>query len=361
MTVILYAVALLLLRGVSECSCYRIKRNTNCGNGRQQGQCVPLSDCREFPELLERSIITQNEENLIKSRISACNSSSSTVLLYCCFNPIITTTPIRTTESTTVKFQRIISAFTPTETTSSKPSIKKYASYVPKMCGIHTAQSATFGWTVLIGTGHFYRRCIGTLINDGFVLTAAHCVYEVKPNNVTLFFGSIKVEELPQCASENYRCQETRAEKFWIHDDYNDTTNTFNVALIKTTLDMRHYSMQFINPICLPLNTTDDDTDPAKRHILRPLIYGTSNELQEACGYSGAPIVVIDSFKLYHVVGVANHPVECDRKRVKRDATPAMEYVDWILSILTEGKEHMDPWKTENQTQQQGRDRYITP
>uniref|UniRef100_A0A182FUH7 Uncharacterized protein n=1 Tax=Anopheles albimanus TaxID=7167 RepID=A0A182FUH7_ANOAL len=230
--------------------------------------------------------------------------------------------------------------------------IKRYESFVPKTCGNHTRQNGTFGWTVLIGTGHFYRRCVGTLINDGFVLTAAYCVYEMKPSNITLFFGTINVAELPKCVNENYGCQQARAEQLWIHEDFVPGRNAFNVALIKAALVVKHDSKPFIYPICLPLNTTEDDTDPAKRHILRPRIYDTSNQIQERCGYSGVPIVVIDSYKLYHVVGVANHPVDCDRKRVKRDATPAMEYVEWILQILTEGKKHVEPWAAENEKQQ---------
>ncbi|XP_035786211.1 coagulation factor XII-like isoform X2 [Anopheles albimanus] len=282
-----------------------------------------------------------------------------------------TTTPTTTMEPTTTTSQRIPS--TTSRTTTMKPTtrihiprikptrheklfsaieIKRYESFVPKTCGNHTRQNGTFGWTVLIGTGHFYRRCVGTLINDGFVLTAAYCVYEMKPSNITLFFGTINVAELPKCVNENYGCQQARAEQLWIHEDFVPGRNAFNVALIKAALVVKHDSKPFIYPICLPLNTTEDDTDPAKRHILRPRIYDTSNQIQERCGYSGVPIVVIDSYKLYHVVGVANHPVDCDRKRVKRDATPAMEYVEWILQILTEGKKHVEPWAAENEKQQ---------
>ncbi|XP_049538664.1 uncharacterized protein LOC125953254 [Anopheles darlingi] len=196
-------------------------------------------------------------------------------------------------------------------------------------------------------------RCVGTLINNGFVLTAAHCVHAIEPHNITLFFGAITVHELPQCLEENNGCQQAVAEKLWIHEAFDPIENTFNVALIQTTLAITNAAKPYIYPICLPLNTTDEDTDQAKRHILRPRIYDATaligNGAQEACGYSGAPIVVIDTYKLYHVVGVANYPVDCHGKRVKRDATPLMEYVDWILNILTNGNEHVESWAAEKQ------------
>ncbi|XP_050098611.1 snake venom serine protease 2C-like [Anopheles aquasalis] len=224
----------------------------------------------------------------------------------------------------------------------------KVEHYVPKSCGQKpTTDNSPFGWTVLLGTGHFYRRCVGTLINSVFVLTAAHCVNEVEPHEITLYFGQVPVRELPQCLEHDH-CLKASGLQLWKHPGFNSSTNIFNVAVIETNLNkdsILRYPNIGIYPICLPLNATDEDTQIEKRHILRPRIYDTTNGIQEACGYSGAPIVVLDNEKRYHVVGVANHPVDCDRKRVKRDATPLMEYVDWILSVLPEGREEPETIK----------------
>ncbi|XP_049543651.1 serine protease 7-like [Anopheles darlingi] len=220
--------------------------------------------------------------------------------------------------------------------TELKPNKLEY--YVPKTCGHPPEANDTFGWTVLIGTGHFYRRCIGTLINNAFVLTAAHCVMGVEPHEITLYFGKIPVRELPQCLKQD-QCQTAMALNFTVHPEFRkNTKHLFNVAVIETNLNVQPTLGNYIYPICLPLNATEEDTEQAKRHISRPRIYNANNEIQEACGYSGAPIVVKDA-RRYYVVGVANHPVACDRNRVKRDVTPIMEYVDWILSTLPHGKE----------------------
>lgn len=84
-----------------------------------------------------------------------------------------------------------------------------------------------------------------------------------------MFFGQVHMGALPLCLDSN-RCQQARAEKVWIHQEFDAKKKLFNVALIKTELPV--IETDVIQPICLPLNVTVEDTSEDNYEDFRPRI-----------------------------------------------------------------------------------------
>jgi secreted trypsin-like serine protease len=79
-----------------------------------------------------------------------------------------------------------------------------------------------------------------TVIADQFLLTAAHCVYMVKLDQLRAFMGHGAMKNI---------------NKAIIHKHYNDTTLNNDIALLK--LESPIYFGATIAPVCLPLSKRD--------------------------------------------------------------------------------------------------------
>ncbi|XP_072896888.1 coagulation factor X isoform X3 [Hemitrygon akajei] len=97
-------------------------------------------------------------------------------------------------------------------------------------------------WQVLIHTKNGYGFCGGTLINNRWVVTAAHCFDTIHPHSVT-------VGEFDKLRTETWE-QNVLVKKFLTHPQYNPETYDNDIALL--------YLNQSVNftfavaPICLP-------------------------------------------------------------------------------------------------------------
>lgn len=91
--------------------------------------------------------------------------------------------------------------------------------------------------------------CSGSLIYDNYVLTAAHCLYLVRKENIALTFG------LNILNGTNVNFQVYRPEKIFIHEKFNQTKPLNDIALIK--LSKRVNLANHVSTLCLP----DKDSD----------------------------------------------------------------------------------------------------
>ncbi|XP_052900566.1 CLIP domain-containing serine protease B15-like [Anopheles moucheti] len=209
-------------------------------NGRA-GRCIQLENCTEIAWLVNRKVLYPGEPQTITAVLSACGSDGDSLdPIVCCEAPALS--PARKMK-------------------------------LPVLCGTTREHQPTYRivsdatdddnvhvWAVLLEINKTDSktpaRCAGTLIQERFVLTAAHCVFKLPKENIKLFFGVSKISKLQQCLVLG-ECQERGAAEFIIHPEYNPHARANDIALIwlNNTVDL-----DSVVPACLPLNYTLDES-----------------------------------------------------------------------------------------------------
>ncbi|XP_071518603.1 trypsin-1-like isoform X2 [Panulirus ornatus] len=89
-----------------------------------------------------------------------------------------------------------------------------------------------------------YHSCGGSVLNENFVITAGHCVSGHSESSITVVAGEYNLKE--SSGDE----QERKAEALLLHEHYDGSTNTNDIALIKLTEPLVMNDM--VKPIQLP-------------------------------------------------------------------------------------------------------------
>uniref|UniRef100_A0A182NPS3 CLIP domain-containing serine protease n=1 Tax=Anopheles dirus TaxID=7168 RepID=A0A182NPS3_9DIPT len=417
----LWPVALLLLGDIAAG-----QRRTNqvciLTNGKP-GRCVPLNDCPEVAELAKGLVLYQNQLDRIEAVLRGCGSDlSSSDPIVCCASPRLperkavvpttTTTTSTTTAATTTTSTTTTSTTTTTTTTTpattSRPrtrsttttrrptpsttlATKPNRNILPERCGEEPpAFNVFFGvedeankhvWAVLLeirkSNNSSTGRCVGTLIHESFVLTAAHCLHP-RVEYIRMLFGVNRVSGFVECTIAG-ECQERLEADFIIHHNYNSHTSANDIALVRMREPVSTGADTGIIPACLPLDHVFDEsliddpsvislgwgetheatTSDSKMLVLlnvmpqdecgnqlrnsntfnRSMLYSVMctrglRKGQDVCqGDSGAPLLQLLE-KRFYVVGVVSFGPKCGTSDVASVSLRVSEYTNWILTNM---------------------------
>ncbi|XP_050693131.1 trypsin II-P29-like [Eriocheir sinensis] len=114
----------------------------------------------------------------------------------------------------------------------------------PRVVGGGYTAPHEYPWLVAFTYGK-KLYCSGTLINDRYVLTAAHCVTNIRNNKITLTFGSYN----KTLTNENSR-QVRKIGSVWSHPDFNRRTFNNDVGLVKLNNPVEF--TKEVRPACIP-------------------------------------------------------------------------------------------------------------
>ncbi|XP_039452924.2 CLIP domain-containing serine protease B4-like [Culex pipiens pallens] len=244
-------------------------------------------------------------------------------------------------------------------------------------------------WTALIQ----YRKpngdqsfdCAGSLINERYVLTAAHCVSGI-PRAWTIVGVRLGEHDLStdqdceQDGPDRYCAdahQDLPIEKIIVHEDYNRTKKNYlnDIALIRLERDV--IFSEYINPICLPVDDEDrqrnitgqravevgwsgtneySDSNIRKKSFFRIQDHQSCNEGYKTRGvtlsdsqlcasreYDDSDCHAIEGSPLMQAVGGRTHflygissfgPDRCGTNGTPDVFTNVAKFVDWIESKL---------------------------
>ncbi|KAM9457777.1 serine protease 27-like isoform 1-T1 [Clarias gariepinus] len=111
-----------------------------------------------------------------------------------------------------------------------------------RIVGGENASPGSWPWQVSIqrGGSHF---CGGSLINENWVLSAAHCFQSVAASSIKLFLG------LENLQGTNPNIQQINAIKIIIHPDFNISTINNDIALVQLSSSVTFND--YVLPVCL--------------------------------------------------------------------------------------------------------------
>ncbi|XP_064115660.1 phenoloxidase-activating factor 3-like [Macrobrachium nipponense] len=233
---------ILMLMATTLCFCeFRVARQaaSSCGAG---AQCIPLRSCPSIVNLLQ----VPTTSNLLRVREALCENRRGN-LRVCCNSPLTAA---------------------PTPTTVAEGAL-------PARCGISLSSNRVFfgefppigayPWMAVLGyrsgaNGGVEWKCGGALVNERYVLTAAHCVLPDLPLE-EIRLGEHNLETVPDCTdsiSGNRNCalrhqsfKVTSRSQIISHPNFDTRTPVSDdIALIR--LDRKATLNNFVQPICLP-------------------------------------------------------------------------------------------------------------
>ncbi|CAF1382818.1 unnamed protein product [Adineta steineri] len=227
----------------------------------------------------------------------------------------------------------------------------------------------TLSWAVSIKiqANEGYYQCGGTIIDDSYIITAAHCVDFIRnPSDISVYAGSLHVfDGVVRSASEIH-----------VHPYYDDQRNRNDIALLKLdrALDL---SNDNLSKICLPSTVATSGEYPIAgtsllaagwgdkwsegpssttlqqvtiqavgaqttycQHIIEDptvqLCAGTmpGSEKDTCQGDSGGPLMMFNANQTWELVGIISYGRDCAVPDYPGVYTRVTSYLEWINTTI---------------------------
>ncbi|XP_058790034.1 CLIP domain-containing serine protease HP8 [Phymastichus coffea] len=371
--------ALILLSGVVLSVVNGVHNSCTTPDGRR-GDCLNLRQC---PELITHlSAIDRSQADIDFVRQSQCGFHGHDPLV-CCASPHISAVPLQ-------------------QINTDRPSTNNGADnknpLLPEQCGNQEGQRIFGGlrtdlydypWMALLEYDTPNGRkliCGGALINNRYVMTAAHCLKgrslpsTWRLNRIRL--GEYNIETARDCIPDGDTgmfCADPPVvvgiEQQIVHEDYNphNGDQRYDIALLRLSRDVSFTS--FIKPICLPRTSKLESKfrvagwgrtelrsqSEVKLQVTVPLVQafqchqvyqplgiflgdgqicaGNGDGRDSCTGDSGGPLMQQNRYPngdiRWNAVGIVSFgPKNCGRNGIPGVYTKVYNYMPWILSKL---------------------------
>ncbi|XP_037816104.1 serine protease 7 [Lucilia sericata] len=370
---------------------YDVNAQSSCSNpNRKSGLCVSIYQCNSLLSVIQKFPISPQELQFLRE--SQCTDGHGNPPYVCCTADKNYSQPPTTTAT-------IVEQTTPTVAVTKNASPSNGMGNVlpePPRCGpdpldgkiyngIDTAIDQ-YPWMVLLEyrnskDGQPVLNCGGSLINQRYVLTAAHCVkgeIETAVGPLTrIRLGEYDISSEIDCIGSdcNNKVLELGFEEIIPHPQYDDKNSNryHDIALIRLDQDVEYND--FIRPVCLPVAATKQDINTGALLTVagwgRTLLARQSNVKKQldipvndhnACvqkfatrkinigptqlcaggefakdscdGDSGGPLMRKAFMKRWYLEGIVSFGNRCGLEGWPGVYTRVSEYTDWIQSSL---------------------------
>ncbi|XP_068244241.1 phenoloxidase-activating factor 1-like [Palaemon carinicauda] len=232
-----------------------LRRARQASQCRAGTSCIPLDFCPSLENLLRN----KTTENVNRVTDALCNRSRKYPLV-CCDLTTPTETPV--------------SSVTPPASSSETPTGPNNPGeggegLLPSVCGTAgtsrkifngvEAPVGAFPWMAILGytdsfiSGGLEWSCGGVLINDQYVLTAAHCVVPQLPLN-EIRLGEHNLDTDPDCTDAecpSHQAFKITRSQIISHPNY-DTRTLYSDDIALIRLDRKVTFNRLVQPACLP-------------------------------------------------------------------------------------------------------------
>lgn len=250
-------VTIITLMSLSVCL---VKSQTRCTNpNRRSGFCTSIYDCPSLLGVISRKPLPESNRQFLLA--SQCTGGTGAQPHVCCNEDTGFSTSTTPRTITTTRSSRIFPSNGRGNELPSPPSCGRETTG-NKIYGGNVTELDEFPWMALLiykaVSGALSMSCGGSLINQRYVLTAAHCVKGEILTEVgqiySIRLGEYDITKDIDCVDKDCADPpiETGYEEIIAHESFDPSAANrhHDIALIRLNQDVLY--TDFITPVCLP-------------------------------------------------------------------------------------------------------------